>query len=55
MEQSKNSILQTSLHNFGSAAKRLKLDEAMRERVLTTYGVMTLWLNGWKMAEGQGC
>ena len=34
MKQSKDSILQTSLHNFELAAKRLNLDRAMSERVL---------------------
>jgi glutamate dehydrogenase (NAD(P)+) len=34
MKLSKNNILQTSLHNFESAAKRLNLDEAIRKKVL---------------------
>ena len=34
MEQPKDSILQTSLHNFQRAAKRLNLDEAIYRKVL---------------------
>ena len=34
MKQSKNSILQTALHNFETAAKRLKIEESIRRKIL---------------------
>ena len=34
MKQSKDSILQTSLYNFNLSSERIKLDEAIRQKVL---------------------